>query len=153
MILFAEYSSSMFLGTPLQIELPEGLVGLRHLRNLEITAAMDDGPLLNFQALDDTSWTFLGLEPAGVIPHYALELSDHDADALELYRAEDAAIFNIVTAEARNAGRATTNLVGPLIVNRYTGIGRQVIIANSAQYSTRYLLPREALAGAHVRVR
>jgi flagellar assembly factor FliW len=42
----------------------------------------------------------------------------------------------------------TANLIGPLVVNRRTLIGKQVIIANSDKYSTVYPLIDERPAHA-----
>ena len=35
---------------------------------------------------------------------------------------------------------ATVNLIGPILVNRRTRIGRQLVIANHSRYSARHLL-------------
>ena len=40
-------------------------------------------------------------------------------------------------------GRATVNLKGPLVINRFSRIARQVIIANSADYSLQHPLINE----------
>jgi len=41
----------------------------------------------------------------------------------------------------RNAGQATINLKGPIVINRRTWIGKQVIPVNAAQYPTQHPLP------------
>jgi flagellar assembly factor FliW len=56
---------------------------------------------------------------------------------LGLNRPEDAYILTIVTL--RN-GQATTNLKGPIVINRNTLIGKQVIPNNAAQFEVRHPL-------------
>ena len=50
-----------------------------------------------------------------------------------------ALIYNIVTLRAN--GRATMNLKGPVVLNRYTLTGKQVVITNAAQYALQHPLP------------
>jgi flagellar assembly factor FliW len=83
---------------------------------------------------------FVVVEPAGVVPDYEIELFDLDAAALDLADASQAMILNIVTLQPKSALAATVNLVGPIVVNRRTRIGRQLIIANNSRYSARHPL-------------
>jgi flagellar assembly factor FliW len=48
-------------------------------------------------------------------------------------------IYAVVTL--RGPGRATANLKGPIVVNRSTGVGKQVVLLNAAQYPLQYVLP------------
>jgi flagellar assembly factor FliW len=45
-----------------------------------------------------------------------------------------------VTLRQQSPLDATVNLIGPVLVNRRTRIGRQLVIANYSQYSARHLL-------------
>jgi flagellar assembly factor FliW len=47
-------------------------------------------------------------------------------------------VLNIVTL--RNGDRPTVNLRGPVVINRRTLVGKQVIPNNAAQYSLRHPL-------------
>ena len=51
----------------------------------------------------------------------------------------DAILFNIVTL--RGSDPATINLKGPIVINRHTMIGKQVIPNNAAAYSLHHPLP------------
>ncbi|HEY1716971.1 MAG TPA: flagellar assembly protein FliW, partial [Verrucomicrobiae bacterium] len=62
-----------------------------------------------------------------------------DVDFLELADATDALLLGIVTIHGQN--RATMNLKGPIVINRRTHTGKQVIIANAADYSVQHPLP------------
>ena len=80
------------------------------------------------------------IEPGGIIPGYELEIFDNDAEALDITDPAETMILNIVTVQRQNPLHATVNLVGPIIVNRRTRIGRQVVIANYSRYSARHAL-------------
>ena len=58
---------------------------------------------------------------------------------LGIKEASDALLLGIVTIHGPN--RATMNLKGPVVINRHSHIGKQVIIANAADYLVEYLLP------------
>jgi flagellar assembly factor FliW len=49
-------------------------------------------------------------------------------------------ILNIVTLRQQQPIEASVNLVGPLIVNRRTRIGRQLVISNYSRYSAHHQL-------------
>ena len=89
---------------------------------------------------------FLVIEPNGFIPGYELELCDEDAESLRIETGDDALVLNIVTVHSLTPQHVTVNLVGPVVVNRQTLIGRQVIIANSDRCSTHHTLVDERQA-------
>ena len=80
------------------------------------------------------------IEPGGVIPGYELELFDEDAAQLGIAGPEDAFILNIVTVSRTQPPTATVNLASPVVVNRRTGLAKQVVLANHARYQVRHPL-------------
>ena len=83
---------------------------------------------------------FVVLEPGGLIPGYEVDMFDNDAEALGISDPAEAMILNIVTLQSQNPLRPTVNLASPIVVNRKTRIGRQVIFANYSRYSARHIL-------------
>ena len=49
-------------------------------------------------------------------------------------------ILNIVTLPHDQSGKISLNLVGPIIINRRSLVGKQCIINNHEQYSARHTL-------------
>ena len=132
----------------MQIEVPFGLIGLANLRRFELTFVEGGWPFLQMKSVSDEELSFIAIDPRGVIPGYELELSDEDAEALGLDNADDALVYNIATVYSSQPQYVTANLIGPVVVNRRTLIGKQVIIANSDKYSTMYPLIDERPAQA-----
>ena len=91
-----------------------------------------------FQMLEDAKHAFLVLPPGEVVSNYQPDLEKEDVEFLELESPADALILNIVTL--RDAGQSTINLKGPIVINRRTWIGKQVIPSNAAQYPVRHPL-------------
>ncbi len=67
---------------------------------------------------------------AQIEPDYTFELTDADAHALGLTRAEDALVLATLTI-SQQLGTATANLFAPIIVNRNTFAAKQVILEGS----------------------
>ena len=124
----------------LRIDVPHGLIGLSKLRNFDVTPAKDAWPFVTLHALGDDELNFLAMEPHSVIPDYNLELTDYDAEILGLTDAKDALIYNIVTVHPTSKNYVTANLVAPLVVNRKTLTGKQVILMNSERFSAKHAL-------------
>ncbi len=122
------------------IELPAGLMGFAEVRNLELIHNTEELPFRWLRSVEDRSIAFVVVQPDGLIPGYELELSDEDATEIGIADPEEALILNIVTLRNGRPEEATVNLIGPLVVNRETGIGRQVVLRNFQEYSARHAL-------------
>jgi flagellar assembly factor FliW len=132
------------------ITLPYGLIGFSHFRRAELLYLPENLPFLWMKLSAPVgAMNFVVIEPGGVIPNYELELFDGDAASLGLADSSQAMILNIVTLRPQAPLEATVNLVGPIVVNRRTRVGRQVVLANNSHYSARYpLVDRTSLACA-----
>ena len=121
------------------IHLPLGLLGFERFKEYLLVESPEEAPFRWLQALDDPALTFLVIPLMDVIGRYEPNISDEDVAFLRLNSPQDAIIFGIVTL--RPQARATVNLKGPIILNRHTFRGKQVVLANAAQYPLRYPLP------------
>jgi flagellar assembly factor FliW len=124
-----------------EIMLPQGLIGFAPYKRAELLYLPDHLPFLwmkLFSAQDHLH--FIVIEPGGIIPGYEPEIFDEDAEQLDLRNPAEAMILNIVTLKNQNPVEATANLIGPLLVNRRTRIGRQLVISNYSRYSAHHAL-------------
>ena len=80
------------------------------------------------------------MEPAGWVDDYKIVLRDEDVESLRITSPEDVLVLNIVAVHSHEPQYVTVNLVGPVIINRSTLIGQQVIIANSGDFSIEHVL-------------
>jgi flagellar assembly factor FliW len=126
--------------SPRSLRLPEGIVGFEDYKTFELLSVPDQFPFLWMRLHGPDTFDFVVIEPGGLIPDYELELFDEDAAQLGLTDSADAMVLNIVTVRHGTAASATVNLVGPVIVNRRTGLARQCILANYARYSAHHPL-------------
>lgn len=135
----------------LELHLPFGLIGLRHLTHFELEPA-EEGMV--FQILRATgtpgnggasegegaALEFVVAEPAALVESYQVALRDEDVESLRISQPSDALFLNIVSVHSLDPQHITVNLVGPIVVNRSTLIGQQVIIENSTEFSVEHVL-------------
>jgi flagellar assembly factor FliW len=134
------------------LELPQGLIGFTHYKRAELLYLPDHLPFLWMKLISDADQLhFIVIEPGGIIPGYEPEIFDEDAEQLGIRTPAEAMILNIVTLKKQTPVEATANLIGPLVVNRRTRIGRQLVISNYSRYSAHHALVENPQATSVVR--
>jgi flagellar assembly factor FliW len=121
------------------IHLPLGLLGFESFKKYVLLSEPEDAPFHWLQVIDDPRLAFLVLSPFEVVPNYELNLSEEDSAFLKLSSPEDVLVYNIVTLH--RGGLATINLRGPIVLNRFTLRGKQVVLTNATSYSLHHPLP------------
>ena len=121
------------------VTLDGGLLGFPDA-TLFVRVPVDDAEgWLWLQSTTDRELAFLAIVPFRFFPDYDIELPDLDVEALELDDPTDADVLALVTIRHNEAGgvaSVTANLLGPLVINRRTSIGRQVVLSDT-RHSTR----------------
>jgi flagellar assembly factor FliW len=121
--------------------LPSGLIGFERYNQAELLYQRDHLPFLWLKLISPRDHLhFIVIEPGGIVPDYEPELFDEHAIALDLHDASEAMVLNVVTLKRQNPVEATVNLIGPIIINRRTRVGRQVVISNYSRYSAHHSL-------------
>jgi flagellar assembly factor FliW len=121
------------------IQLPYGLLGFERVQDYKLLTRPEEEPFMWFQMVGQIKHAFLVVPPHFVLANYRPDLSELDVAFLELRDPADALVLNIVTM--RGHGEATVNLKGPIVINRHTLIGKQVIPVNAAEFAIRHPLP------------
>jgi len=122
-----------------QLRLPLGILGFEQIKDYVLLANPAEKPFAWLRVADNNSLAFVVIDPFVVMPDYAPNIPEADVEFLELKDPGDALLLGIVTIHGQN--RATMNLKGPVVVNRHTHTGKQVIIANAGDYSVQHPLP------------
>jgi flagellar assembly factor FliW len=121
------------------IQLPYGLLGFERVKDYVLLTRPEEEPFMWLQMVGEGKKAFLVVPPHFVLADYAPDLSDLDVAFLELNDPSEAFVLNIVTMRA--PGEATVNLKGPIVINRRTLVGKQIIPVNAAEYAIRHPLP------------
>ena len=123
-----------------EVSLPQGLFGFPDLRSMELVFVKEELPFMWLREQVQDGLAFVVLEPGGIVSNYAVEISDADIQILGISGSEDTMILNIVTISSEHPGKISLNLVGPIIVNRTTLVGKQCIINNHEEFSARHMI-------------
>lgn len=132
-----------------EIILPQGLIGFGAYKRAELLYLPDHLPFLWMKLSNPDSADilhFIVIEPGGIIPGYEPEIFDDDIEQLGIVSPAEAMILNIVTLQRQSPVEATVNLIGPLVVNRRTRVGRQLVISNYSRYSSHHALVENSQA-------
>jgi flagellar assembly factor FliW len=89
----------------------------------------DDSPFSLLESVDDAALRFVVVPPEVFFPTYAPVLGDDDAARLGLTEADDAIVLVVVTL-GDAAADATANLLGPVVINRHSLSGAQVVLTS-----------------------
>ncbi len=115
------------------LRLPLGLLGFEQFKRYVLLSRPEEAPFLWLQVIDQPNLAFVVVSPTAVAADYEPEVSAEDIQFLDLRAPEDAMVFNIVTLRGQH--HATVNLKGPVLVNRRTLIGKQIVPLNAAALS------------------
>lgn len=121
------------------VQLPYGLLGFERIKKYFLVANPAEDPFMWLQMAEGEKKAFLIVSPFLVKADYQPDIPADDVQFLGLTEPADALVFNICTL--RGPTGPTINLRGPVVFNRHTLIGKQVIPQNAAQYSLTHPLP------------
>jgi flagellar assembly factor FliW len=118
---------------------PEGIPGWEEVRRFVFIRPDESLPFSYMQSVDEPRLSFLTADPFVFYPDYEFDLPESVQSELEITSAEEVMVHAIVTMKA-GLGRATVNLLAPVVVNRRRRLGKQVVLEHSP-YKTRHPLP------------
>ena len=128
-----EANTTSALDPRTRVVLPEGMVGLPDTTEFELVATEESLPIMWLRSTGAERLSFPVVEPGQFVPDYKLELNDADAAFLDDSSAP--LVLTVLTVRSLAPQKATINLVGPIVINRQTLQGKQVLLANSERYS------------------
>ncbi|MEN6372154.1 MAG: flagellar assembly protein FliW [Armatimonadota bacterium] len=117
------------------IYMDDVMLGFEHCTSYVLLQDSPDTVFKWMQAIDDPTVAFLVINPNDFFPDYEVELTDEQAKSLELSNPHDSVMFTTVTLD-RESTKATTNLVGPIVLNVQTMHASQIVLQDD-RYTTK----------------
>jgi flagellar assembly factor FliW len=115
---------------------PNGLIGCQDWKRFVLLSDDEEElPVAYLQSIDEPSVRLLVTDPRLIVSGYAARLSDEDGAGLGHPASDNTVLYCTLTINPD--GMITANLLGPLVINSSTRIGRQVVLSDS-NYSTRH---------------
>lgn len=123
---------------------PAGLLGFENLKKYFFIDLPGNPAFRWLQSLEDPALAFLLADPFLFVPGYEVELDETTRKTMDIQNLEDVCIYTTVTIPLDGGVReATTNLLGPIVVNVRERRGVQLVLENSVlqpRYHTKHLL-------------
>ena len=126
-----------------EIVFGDGLIGFPAWRRFALRPGPPSSPLRRLECLDEPSVCLTVVDPLCLDPGYRVAASKEDLLSLELEDPAQALVLCTLTVRGEPPA-VTANLLGPLLINPRSRLGRQLVLADSG-YSVRH--PIAALAG------
>lgn len=130
------------------VRLPKGLVGLPELKELEIVFNEEQLPFMWLREQTEDGFSFIVVEPAVLLDDYSFDVKDEDVAQIGIKKGEDVLVLNIVTLHSDSEYPVTVNLAAPIVINRKTRAGMQVILDDFEKFPTHHPVVEKAKACA-----
>ncbi|MFH2137577.1 MAG: flagellar assembly protein FliW [Candidatus Omnitrophota bacterium] len=124
---------------------PEGLIGFSGCKQYVIDEDKSKEPFFFLQSVENEKVGFIIINPKEFKSEYSVCLTDADKQALNVSSVDECDIFSIVFVPETSESMSV-NLLAPLVVNKKSSIGRQVVLQD-ADYSVRHLILEEMFEG------
>ena len=118
------------------VHFPGGLVGFREFKRFRLFEPAGAYPFKFLQAIQNEEFSFVCIDVGAIRPDMELPLSQDDAEFLAAEKHEDVMVLAIVVIP-EEPRLMTANLAGPLVINKSTLRGRQLVL-DSGKYPLKY---------------
>lgn len=109
------------------INFNHGLLGFENVTSFVLVDIPEIPDFKWLQSIVNTELAFLLVDPFTIKKDYYVELSDEMVTELDISAPEDVLVYTIVTVPKSGFKDATTNLIGPLIINWTKKKAKQII--------------------------
>lgn len=127
-----------------KIEFPFGLLGFENFKHFEL-ADSEFKPFMWLQSEDDKSLAFLVVDPFIFFNDYELDVDNNSLSQIGLLSPTDVVVLTIITIP-KDGKNLTANLEGPLVINKNTNQGMQVVLSDP-KWTTKHILSADSVKG------
>lgn len=118
-----------------KITIPEGLFGFEE-NTCYLLENSEYEPFMWLRSEEEKTLSFLVIDPFLFKQDYEIDVDDANLKEIGIESPADVTVMVIVTLPAEK-GPVTANLQGPLVINKKTGVAKQVVLGDS-RWSTKH---------------
>lgn len=124
------------------IDFPNGLLAFDEEKKFVIIDNPDENiPFQWLQSTNNPDLAFVIINPFAFKKDYEFELSQSIVEKLKIQNENEVAVYTIVVVP-EDINNMTANLLGPIIINTKTKLGKQIVLDNKS-YSTKHYILKE----------
>jgi flagellar assembly factor FliW len=128
------------------IEVVKGILGFPNLKRYVVIQQDQKSCFKWLQSVEDPLVAFVVANPLDFFPQYRIKTSPSELEDLKLDKLEDLLVFVIITVPKNNVAEISANLLGPLVINPFKRLAKQVVLTNSP-YTTKHYIIQELSQG------
>jgi flagellar assembly factor FliW len=122
------------------IHVQDGMLGLERIKRFVLLEDQPESAYKWLQAVDDPGVAFVVVNPLDFFSDYEVILTDEQTESLAIGDDAEAVMFTTVTVD-RESETATTNLLGPIVVNARTLQAQQIVLQDERnRYTTKHII-------------
>lgn len=126
-----------------KLNILSGILGFEAFTKFSLSAYDAQTPFYWLTSDEDANLAFIVMEPKYVLEDYEFEIAEDFAKSLGISSPEDAFIL-VLLSVPDDPSEMTVNLLGPLVFNKDTNTGKQIVLELS-NYPIQYPLFPEGL--------
>lgn len=123
----------------LNLIFPDGLLGLAEYKEYTFLPLENTPNFFLLQAVENNDFTFFLIDPFIFFNDYKVDLPEKVLEELAIKEEQEVAVYTIVTIPNGDVSAATTNLLGPLVINLTNNKAKQLIL-DGKKYKTKHIL-------------
>lgn len=114
-----------------------GIPGFADAKQFVLLPIESDITLATLQCVTEPAIGFIVAYPFAFKTDYAFDLTESDKEELQLEKEEDALVYSIITLK-ETFEASTMNLLAPIVLNKETKRGKQLILQSGDRYPLRH---------------
>ncbi|RFU63947.1 flagellar assembly protein FliW [Peribacillus glennii] len=118
------------------ISFDRGLPGFLDQKKFAIIPLADDDTLMTLQSIQNAQLAFVIANPFSFFTDYDFTIDEATIEQLKLDSPDQVQVYSILTVQ-EPFDKTTANLQAPIIINKSSNIGKQVIL-NQTPYTTKH---------------
>ena len=126
-----------------KVSFPEGIIGFEDHKEYRIADEKSKEPFFWMQSLKDSEVNFIVIDPLEFKSDYKPVLSGMDKTVLQIAD-NDECLCYVIVCVSQESDQISANLLAPLMINKKSNIGRQVVLQEQ-DYSIQHLVLDEML--------
>ena len=113
------------------VRFEKGIPGFENLRDFIVVEKEESYPILWLVSLDSPNVAIPVIDPWLIRVDYTVDIDEETVKELEIEGMEDLRILAVLVIPVGNPKDMTINFMAPIVINKRTGKGKQIIMENS----------------------
>jgi len=124
------------------IRATKGILGFPHLTRYLVIQQEENNCFKWLQSIEDPAIAFVVANPLDLFSQYRIKVNPSELEDLKCKRIESLVVLVIITVPQDNPAEISANLLGPILVNPFERLAKQVVLTNSP-YTTKHYIVEE----------